>query len=163
MSDASPTTPRKRSTLLIVSLCLNVLLVPVIAVIIFHATHRSHEIGSGGVLAPHTVMRTIPSESDRIEAIVAAHTPKIRALRQAAAQARRAAFTALSAPDYSAEKFRASLDAVAAADSALEQENIAMMRESLATLSATERAAMVARTKSRIRWLSRWFSRPPRE
>lgn len=164
MSEAAPPIPRKRNVLLIVSLCLSLLLLPVVAVVIYHAAHRGYEIGSGGVLAPRTIMRTIPDERARIEAIVAAHTPKIRTLRTASLRARRDAFATLSAPNYTPEKLRQSLDAVANADSALERENLAMMLESLAALTPAERATVVARTKARSRfWLWRLFqSRSPR-
>jgi Spy/CpxP family protein refolding chaperone len=165
MSDAIPAQPRRRSVLLIVSLCLNVILIPVIAVVMYHAAHRGNEIGSGGALSPRSVISAVPGERDRIETIITTHTPKVRALRAASAHARREAFATLLAPDYTAEKFRAALDAVANADSALERENIAMMAESLATLTAQERETMVSRTKMRNRfWLRRLFqTRPPRE
>ena len=165
MSQAAPPTSRRRSVLLIVSLCLNLLLVPVVAVVIYHAAHRGYEIGSGGVLAPHTVMRAVPEKQAQIEAVVAAHTPKIRTLRAASVRARRDAFRALSSPDYTPEKFRQSLAAVASADAALERENLAMMSESLATLTPSERDTVVARTRARSRfWLWHLFqSRPPRQ
>ena len=153
MSDA---TPRRPSVLLIVSLCLNVLLIPVVAVAIFHAAHRVNAVGSGGALAPSTIMAEAPAEEDRIAAIIARHEPKLRALRTAAADARRDAFRTLGAADYTPDAFRKTLAAVAAADGALEQENIAMMSDSIATLTPQERADLVARTKARGRF---WFWR----
>jgi uncharacterized membrane protein len=152
MSDATPSAPRRPSVLLIVSLCLNVVLIPVIAVVIFRAAHHMNQIGSGGVLAPRTVMAEAPAERDRIEAIVARHEPEIRMLRAAAADARREAFRTLGAPDYSQDKFDKALAAVAAADGALERENVAMMSESLATLTPKERADLVARARNRFRF-----------
>ena len=165
MSEAAPPMPRGRSGPLIVSLCLNLILVPVVAVVIYHAAYHGHEIGSGGVLAPRTVMRAVPEKRAQIEAVINAHTPMIRTLRAASARARREAFRTLSAPDYTAEKFRQSLDAVANADGALERENLAMMTESLATLTPSERDTVVARTRARSRfWLWRLFQpRSPRD
>jgi uncharacterized membrane protein len=161
MSNLTPGAPRRPRILLIVSLCLNVVLIPVIAVIIFRAAHHVNAIGSGGILAPRSVMADAPGESDRIAAIIAGHEAKIRALRASAAGARREAFHVLAAPDYTPDKFRQSLAAVADADSALERENIAMMAESLATLSPKEREALVARAKARGRfWL--WHAFRPR-
>jgi uncharacterized membrane protein len=151
MSDPTPSAPRRPSVLLIVSLCLNLLLIPVVAVIIFRAAHPVNAVGSGGVLAPRSVMADAPAQKDRIAAIVAKHEPKIRALRAAAADARRDAFRALGAPDYTADKFRKALAAVSDADSALERENIAMMSESLATLTPQERADLVAHARGRFR------------
>jgi uncharacterized membrane protein len=151
MSDHSPSAPRRASVLLIVSLCLNVLLIPVIAVIIFRAAHHVNAVGSGGVLAPRSVMAEAPAQKDRIETIIARHEPKIRALRAAAADARREAFRTLGAPDYTPDKFHKALAAVSDADSTLERENIAMMAESLATLTPQERADRVAHARGRFR------------
>src|SRR4029078_2581871 len=109
MRDHSPSAPRRASVLLIVSLCLNVLLIPVIAVIIFRAAHHVNAVGSGGVLAPRSVMAEAPAQKDRIETIIARHEPKIRALRAAAADARREAFRTLGAPDYTPDKFHKAL------------------------------------------------------
>ncbi|HLJ52999.1 MAG TPA: periplasmic heavy metal sensor [Rhizomicrobium sp.] len=152
MSDATPSAPRRPSVLLIVSLCLNVVLIPVVALIIYRAAHHMNQIGSGGVMAPRSVMAEAPAEHDRIDAIIARHEPKIRMLRAAAADARREAFRTLGAADYTQGKFDQALAAVAAADSALERENIAMMAESLATLTPKERAELVARVHNRLRF-----------
>jgi uncharacterized membrane protein len=169
-SEMSQTTstvkPRRRvSILLIVSLCLNVVLVPVIAAIVVRAMHRQTEIGSGGILAPRSVMAAVPGEQAHIQRIIDAHTPKIRALRQDSVRTRIAAFAALSAAEYSPEKFAGALNHVADADGALERESISMMAESLASLTPDERQAMVERVKKRNHsWLWRLF-RPhaPRE
>jgi predicted membrane metal-binding protein len=142
---------RSRSILLIVSLCLNIALVPIFALVIYRAAHRVPEIGAGGVLAPRTVMEAVPAERDRIQAIVDAHTPKIRALRAAALLARKEAFHALGRTDFSPELFNKTLADVSSADGALERENIAMMAESLAALTPAERQEMVERTKARNR------------
>jgi uncharacterized membrane protein len=158
MSDPTSAAPRRPSVLLIVSLCLNIVLIPVIAVIIFRAAYHVNTIGSGGILAPRSVMAEAPAESDRIAAIIAGHEAKIRALRASAAGARREAFRVLAAPDYTPDKFRQALAAVADADSALERENIAMMAESLTTLTPKERETLVAHAKGRGRfWLWRAF------
>ena len=152
--------PRSRSILLIVSLCLNIALVPIFAVVIYRAAHRVPEIGAGGVLAPRTVMEAVPAERDRIQAIIDAHTPKIRALRTAALRARRDAFQALGTADFSPDLFNKALADVSTADSALERENIGMMSESLAALTPAERQEMVVRTKARNRsWFWRMFGR----
>jgi uncharacterized membrane protein len=152
MSEATPSVSRRPSVLLIMSLCLNVMLIPVIAVVIFRAAHHVNQIGSGGVLAPRTVMAEMPAERDRIDAIITRHEPKIRMLRAAAADARRDAFRTLGAADYTEDKLRKALAAVADADSALERENIAMMSESLATLTPQERAELVVRAHNRFRF-----------
>jgi len=160
MNDTAPSTkPRRRvSILLIVSLCLNIVLVPVVAAIVVRATHRATEIGAGGILAPRSVMAAVPAEQARIQKIIDAHTGKIRALRKDSVRARLAAFAALGASDYSSEKFSGALSQVAVADSALERESIAMMAESLATLTPAERKAIVEKVKRRNQsWFWRMF------
>ncbi|HEY2885631.1 MAG TPA: periplasmic heavy metal sensor [Rhizomicrobium sp.] len=152
MSDPVPSAPRRPSILLIASLCLNVLLIPVVAVIIVRAAHHLNAVGAGGVLAPRTVMAEAPAQKDRIAAIIARHEPKIHALRTTSADARREAFRALGAADYTPDKLRKSLAAVVDADGALERENIAMMSESLATLTPKERADLVAHARGRFRF-----------
>jgi uncharacterized membrane protein len=150
--------PRRRSILLIVSLCLNVLLVPLVVVVIYRAAHGTPEIGAGGALAPRSVMAAVPAERDRIQHIIDAHTPKIRDLRAAAVRARRDAFQVLGSSGYTPEKFAKALDAVTSADSALEHENIEMMSESLAALTPDERERMTDRAKARGRsWFWRLF------
>jgi uncharacterized membrane protein len=153
------------NVLLIVSLCLNIALVPVIAAVVVRAMHRETAIGSGGILAPRSVMEAVPAEQARIQKIIDAHSPKIHALRKDSVRARMAAFAALGAPDYSADKFAAALDRVSTADGALERESIAMMAQSLATLTPAERQAMVDKVKKRNRsWFWRTFrSRAGRE
>jgi Spy/CpxP family protein refolding chaperone len=160
MSEATPLVKPRRgvNVLLIVSLCLNFALVPVIAAVVVRAMHRATEIGSGGILAPRSVMAAIPGEQTRIQKIIAAHAPRIRALRADSVRTRMDAFAALAAPDYSAGKFSAALNGVAAADGALERESIAMMAESLAALTPVERQAMVDKVKKRNRsWFWRMF------
>lgn len=152
-----PPRPR-RSWLLIVSLCLNIALVPVIAAVVIRATHRDVQIGSGGVLAPRTLMTAFPSDAGKIQKVIDAHTPRIRALRRGSIDARRDAFRMLDAPGYTPEKMAKALDAVHDADTALEGESIAMMNDSLATLSPEERGALAEKVRKRNRsWLFRMF------
>lgn len=160
MTETAPSTkPRRRvSILLIVSLCLNIVLVPVVAAVLIRAMQRVTEIGAGGILAPRSVMATVPAERSHIQTIIDAHTDKILALRKDSFRTRREAFMVLAAPDYTAEKFAGALDRVAVADGALERESISMMAESLATLTPAERTAMVDKVKRRNQsWFWRMF------
>src|SRR5258708_35117639 len=156
MSEATPVPQRRRSVLLIVSLCLNIVLIPIIAAVVIRAAHRDGVVGAGGVLAPRSVMAAVPGERDRIQAIIDRHAPRVISLRSVSAQARREAFMKLAAPDFTQAAFLKSLSTVQNADNALEHENIAMMAESLAVLTPVERQAMVTRTKARNR---SWFWR----
>ena len=75
MSAPLPPPPRpRRSWLLIVSLCLNIALVPVIAAVVVRAMHRDTAIGSGGVLAPRSLMAALPAQSSAIQKVIDAHT-----------------------------------------------------------------------------------------
>ena len=162
MSDATPQPRRRRSWLLIVSLCLNIALVPVIAAVVIRALHRDTTIGSGGVLAPRSVQAAIPDERANIQKVIDAHGVRITELRAASVQARRQAFAALAAPSYTPAKMATALAAVTAADTALETESVAMMGDSLATLTPAERSAMVEKVRKRNRfWL--WRMLRPRQ
>jgi Spy/CpxP family protein refolding chaperone len=160
MNETAPSArPRRRvSILLIVSLCLNIVLVPVVVAVVVRAMHRGTEIGAGGVLAPRSVMRAVPAEDARIQKIIDAHTDKIHALRKDSFRARKEAFAVLGASDYSPGKFAGALNQVAVADSALERESISMMAESLAALTPAERQVMVDQVKRRNQsWFWRMF------
>ena len=154
--------PRRRSWPLIVSLLLNVLLIALIVGTILRIAHRDTGVGAGGVLAPRSVMAVVPNERDNIQKVIDAHAQKIRELRQRSIQTRRDSFTALTAPDYTPEKFAKLLDAIRVADGALEAESIAMMADSLATLTPAERAAVVEKVRKRNNsWLYRMLRPKP--
>jgi hypothetical protein len=152
---------RRRSWLLIVSLCLNLILVVLVATAALRAPMRPMPIGGGGgILAPRSIMAALPNAAGPVQKVIDAHEPKISALRMAAAHARREAFRELAAPDYTPQKLAAALEAVRVADGALEAESIAMMRDSLNTLSPADRQAMVERVRNRSWWF-RLFRRHP--
>ncbi len=154
----SPPPRPRRSWLLIVSLCLNIALVPVIAAVVIRAMHRDTAIGSGGVLAPRSLMTALPAQSGAIQKVIDAHTAKIRSLRAASLRARRESFAVLASPSYTPEQMSAALQAVTAADSALETESVAMMGDSIATLTPAERQAIVEKVRKRNNsWLFRMF------
>lgn len=160
MNEATP--KRRVSWLLIVSLCLNIALVPVIAAVMIRALHRDTTIGSGGVLAPRSVQAAIPDERANIQKVIDAHSARITTLRAASVNARRQAFAALAAPDYTPAKMATALAAITTADTALETESVAMMGDSLATLTPAERSAMVEKVRKRNRfWL--WRMLRPRQ
>lgn len=146
----TPARPR-RNYLLVVSLCLNVALIGVIAGAIWRISHIDTSIGAGGPLAPHTVMAQFPARAPAISAIIDAHRKKLKELRHASVQARVVFFRALSAPDFDPKAMTQTLDAVAVADAALEAESLRMAGESLSALTAQERQALVDRVKKRNR------------
>ena len=157
MNDALPP-PRRRSRLLIVSLCVNAALIAFLSLILWRAAHIDRTIGSGGPLAPKSIIFEFPSRSAAIDAVIAAHAQKEAALRKAAIDARRALVRVIAAPDYTADAMRKASTAVSAADAALEAESVAMSDDALTTLSPDERKTLVERLKRRNRsWLWRTF------
>ncbi len=154
-----PPAPRpRRSWLLIVSLCLNIVLIPVVAAVVMRALHRDVQIGSGGIMAPRSLIDAFPSEGGKIQKVIGAHTPSIKSLRHATVLARVQAWQLLGSPNYTPDKMAAALAAVHAADIALEAETLAMMNDSLATLTQAERTALVEKVRKRNRsWLFRMF------
>ena len=154
------TRPR-RSWLLIVSLCLNVALIGGIAVVAWRIGQFDIFTGSGGPMAPRSVMAEFPDRQPAIEKVIAAHHDKLADLRHSAVVARRDVFRLFASPGYTPQKMASALDSVATADVAIEREAIVMENESLATLSPAQRQALVERIKARNRsWFFRMFRRP---
>jgi uncharacterized membrane protein len=153
------TAPRRRvSWLLIISLCINIVLMLVFVGVLYRVVHRETAIGSGGILAPRSLMTALPDERFKLQKIIGNHTPAITALRAASFRTRAEALDVLGSPDYTPEKLATALHAVTAADSALETESVAMLGESLAVLTPTERQAIVEKVRRRNRsWLFRMF------
>jgi uncharacterized membrane protein len=151
--------PPRRNILLIVSLCLNVVLVAMVLAGLWRALHPLSVL-QRGILSPYGLMREAPAERDRIRAIINAHAPKLNELRAASGAARMRAVNAIGSPSYSPDQLKQSLAAVSAADAALESEVVDTMAQSIATLSPDERKAVAARVERRNRsWLFRVFQR----
>ena len=151
--DATPR--RRRNWLLIVSLCLNVMLIAAIVTVAVRIAQRDTRIGAGGPLAPRSLIEEFPNEKAAIETVINAHTARIASLRQASRRARVDALNVLAAPDAAPQKLGAAFAAIARADAALEAEAVAMSSESTAMLSPAERQALADRLKRRSQ--SWWF------
>ncbi len=139
---------RTRSTLLVMSLCLNVGLIALILV-------GLGRVGRGfppppGMMAPGQIARGLPPrQREEILDIVAAHRPALQARRQAARRARLEAFRVFSSPGYSADDFTRALDQVRAADAALESEAVSVERDAVNVLTPAERARIAERVRAR--------------
>ncbi len=106
MADSAPTPSysRTRTTLMVMSLCLNVGLIALILVGIGRV--GAGFIAQPGVMAPAQIARGLPPQQrEKILDIVAAHREAMRERRQAARRARLEAFRVFGAPDYSAADF----------------------------------------------------------
>ena len=154
MSDAQSGTTRaapKRSILLIVSLCLNVALIAMVAVGIANAI--LHGPSRGGAFAPEVLKENAtPAERTKIDAIIAVHAGKVRELRQAAVAAHRAAFKTFADADFSPAAFESAVDKAQDADDALRREYATVIAQSAAQLSPAERQAVAEKARRRFMW-----------
>jgi len=160
MSDTAQTPRRAPRLFLIVSLCLNVALVGLIAMAAVRTQGRAFEPHEGhGGLNAQALMRLAPAEKDRIEAVVKSHHAAMHALRADAMEARRKAFDLLAARDFDAKAFAASLDAIQSADAALEAETMKQTAQSVAVLTPAERTAVADGVRKPGRALLKRFFR----
>ena len=151
-----PAQSRTRTTLMVMSLCLNVGLIALILVSIGRV--GGGFIGQPGVMAPAQIARGLPAEQrQKILDVVALHRDAMREARQQARRARLEAFRIFAAPDYTAGDFARALDQVRAADAALEQEAVALQRDVVNTLTPDERARIAERIRARRGGL--WWQR----
>jgi uncharacterized membrane protein len=150
MADSAPTPSysRTRTTLMVMSLCLNVGLIALILVGIGRV--GAGFIAQPGVMAPAQIARGLPPQQrEKILDIAAAHREAMRERRQAARRARLEAFRVFGAPDYSAADFTRALDAVRTADAALEEEAVALQQDVVNTLTPAERKLIAERVQAR--------------
>jgi len=161
MSTSEAPVGQRPSLLLIVSLCLNLALIGVVGVMIWRAQGREfgpREPRPG--LSAQRLMRMIPSEAPKIEAIVAGHRLRLRELRGAAMRARAESFRLLTEPDFDSAAFARSLTVVQTADAALETETMKLTADSVAALTPEERALVASKVQKPDRiWLRRFFGR----
>lgn len=139
MSGGPIMAPKRSNVALIVSLCLNLILIGVIAMGLWRIGMRPPPPGGPGMLSPQLLMRLAPNEADKIGAVLEAHRDRLVGLHHDAVEARRQARRIFLAPDFSQQAFVASLDRVNQADSALEAERLKVVSESIATLTPEER------------------------
>ena len=161
MSDPVITPKRQPSVLLIVSLCLNLALIGLIAITVMRGgMHRFERHEDKLSLSAQSLMRMVPAEQTKIQAIIDAHRPKMRELRHQAMLARGEAFQFLEAKDFRADDFAKSLASDDAADAALEAETMTMTAQAVAVLTPRERADIAAKVQKPDRaGLRRFFRR----
>jgi len=141
----------RRSILLILSLCLNVVLVVMIAVGIANALHQGGP--RGGPFAPEALKSSATSdERAKIDAIIAAHAGKISELKQAARAAHQVAFKMFTDANFDPAAFESALGKAQDADDALRREFATVTVQCAAQLSASERQAVAERARKRFMW-----------
>lgn len=154
MSDVEKREPGRKSTALIVSICINVVLVAMILAAIATAFFRpfGHR-WEGGPLGLHAMMEVAaPSERSRIDDIVQRHRAQLRILGDKARDARVAAYQIFGKPNFDRDAYSKALDQARLANDALQKEVGAMMAEAAAQLSPDERQKLAARAARRPRW-----------
>jgi len=147
MSDPAQSPKHQPNVLLIVSLCLNLALIGLIAIAYMRTgTHdfTGHEGRAGKVtLSAQALMRMVPAKETTIQEIVDARRKNLRELRKNAVRARVEAFRILESRDFKADEFAKALAAVQNADAALEAATMKMTAESVAVLTPAERESVV--------------------
>jgi Spy/CpxP family protein refolding chaperone len=156
VSDDPVVPPRRRpSVLLIVSLCLNLALIG-LAAMMFMRGFETHDPKAG--LSAQALMRMVPGEKDKIAGIIDAHHAHLHELRQQTMQARAELFGLLSAPDFDKAAFAKSIATVQSADAALEAENLKTTADAVAVLTPKERESVAGQVHKPGRsWLRRMF------
>lgn len=148
MSDPGLQPKRQPSVLLIVSLCLNIALIGLIAITYMRTGMRHLEPHDRNrSISAQSLMRTIPAEEGKIRSILDTHRKQMRELKRASMAARAESIELLQAKDFKADAFAKSLEAVQIADAALEAETMKITAESIAVLTPEERAAITAGMK----------------
>lgn len=161
MSDPLPSPSAERrgpGVLLIVSLALNVALIGLIA-IAWLRMPPPHERGGAGGLSPPALMRMVPAEEARIQAVMDKHHTQIRELHQRALQARRELFDVLAAKDFNRAAFDKALANVQSADGAFETESNTVTAESIELLTPQERESVAQQVHKPRGWLRKMFRR----
>lgn len=161
---------------LIISLCINLILVGIVGMAVFrmhffppppfggpgmmqfHGRAHGMELWQfQRALTPQAFQRAAPAKSEKIEAIITSHRAHFRELGQSSIDARRQAFQVFSQPNFDKKAFDDALAHVQAADAALEKEIMSVVSESAVTLSPEERKAVGAERGVREGWF--WHRR----
>jgi uncharacterized membrane protein len=156
MSAISPPERPRRNVALIISLCVNLVLVGIIATAVVRM-HYFHPMMSGGrmggpgmagmaerqqvrqMMSPRVLMAVAPDKQDALRAVGRAHRDQLDSLRAAAVAARREVLRLYTAPTLDRPALDQALTRMQQADAALESEAVKATAEAGAVLSADER------------------------
>ena len=144
----------RRSTALIISICLNIALIAMILAALASAFFRPFpHHWEGGPLGLHAMMDiAAPQERARIEDIVERDRPQLKALADRARDARVAAYKIFAQANFSRDAYSKALDQARQANDALQAEVSAMMVDAAAQLSPEERQTLAAQAARKSRW-----------
>ena len=145
---ADPAPSRTRTTLMVMSLCLNVGLI--VLILVWIGRVGPGLIGGSGVMAPAQIARVLPDAGrQKVQGIMAEHRDALRERRRAARAARLEVFGVFTAPIYVAGDLARALDQVRAADASLEEESVAQQRDVINSLTPDERKLIADRVRER--------------
>ena len=145
---ANPAPSRTRTTLMVMSLCLNVGLI--VLILVWIGRVGPGLIGGSGVVAPAQIARVLPDAGrQKVQGIMAEHRDALRERRRAARAARLEVFGVFTAPTYVAGDLARALDQVRAADASLEEESVAQQRDVINSLTPDERKLIADRVRER--------------
>jgi uncharacterized membrane protein len=164
MSQQSPPRRSSVSTILIVSLCFNFFLAGIVVLGTLRAIQRARAaVPVRQLLMPQAVKLLLPGdEQGKLDAIIADHRDALNKYRDEAIESRAIAFREFGSAEFDASKFASDLEAVHAADSALEEEAIKSMSETAAKLTPQERKLVSDHLKHEL-WAARWKQGRPEE
>lgn len=157
MSAISPPERPRRNVALIISVCINLVLVGIIATAVVRI-HYFHPMMPGGgrmggpgmagmaerqqvrlIMSPHVLMAVAPDKQDALHAVASSHRDRMDTLRDTAITARRDVLQIYEAPMLDRAALDQALGRMQAADAALELEAIKTASEASAILSADQR------------------------
>jgi uncharacterized membrane protein len=162
MSDATEPRTKATNVALIVSVCLNLILVglivmavvrvaafhPMLGALVTQRAGQGHGVPVQQVLAPRAMMHAAPAERAKIRAVIVAHRDRIAALRAQSLDARSEVLQEFSQPKFDKAAFDKALERMHASDAALESEVLKVMSESAATLTPEERQAVAQQNQN---------------
>ena len=159
---SQPTEPQPRAGRplpLIVSVCLNIALIALIAAAVASSVfHHPRPRWAQGPLGLNALMDAAkPDERSRIEAIIESHKSRLRDLAKNVADERAAALGIFAQPTFDKLQYEKALDQARLANDALQAEVGKMMVEAVSQLSPQERRE-VAERAHRSFWHS-WHHR----
>ncbi|HEY1837817.1 MAG TPA: periplasmic heavy metal sensor [Rhizomicrobium sp.] len=143
---------RHRNIWLVLSLCLNVVLIAMVAVGFARAWQREHDAQMGGAFSGQSIVAHLPADrAAKVQAVIDAHATKLAALADAAQQARLNARLVFMSPDYQTPVYAQAQAKILAADDALETEKMKQLTEIGVLLTPDERKAIVDRARHQPR------------
>jgi uncharacterized membrane protein len=142
---------------LIVSVCLNVALVAMIAVVVATGiSHGNRPRWASGPLGTDALMDVAsPGEQTRIQAIMDAHKLRLRDLSKQVADSHKLAFRIFASDRFDEPAYAKALDGIRNANDAMQVEVSKMMADAAAQLTPAERARLAERTRDRRKFLWR--------